>query len=245
MSVIEQQHNPISSIPSQPEMSENCQNGTLIIIGGRAERQTLHAIGDYINPPKDLAVVTLASGEPEPNYENYKNIFDQIGIDCIHFGMEKRSEQDLSIETSGVFVTGGKQDMLMERLAGTPLSRELGAYYRKGGTIIGTSAGASFMGEIMPVGDSYARGFGFITPIIDQHFSQKNRKERLIGLVEKFPDRIGIGIDENTAVIYKDDDIHVMGEGDVYVITPTKGEVVLREGDVVNLSMYSSSLKIT
>jgi cyanophycinase len=132
----------------------------------------------------------------------------------------------------------------MERLLASRFQEEFRDYHNNGGDIIGTSAGASFMGEIMPLGNTHAQGFGLVPHIIDQHFSQGNRMGRLVNLVREFPDRIGIGIDENTAVIYTDSQMQIMGEGQVYVISSQESsgihEVVLSEGDVFDLSRISS-----
>ncbi|MGB8509409.1 MAG: cyanophycinase, partial [Pyrinomonadaceae bacterium] len=55
--------------------------------------------------------------------------------------------------------------------------------------------------------------------IIDQHFTERGRLSRLITAVAYNPRQLGIGIDENTAVIIANDGtLEVCGDGTVTVI---------------------------
>ena len=66
-----------------------------------------------------------------------------------------------------------------------------------------------------------APGFGFAKNLlVDQHFSQRGRMARLIGAVAQNPRVLGIGIDENTAIIVGPGArrFTVMGEGAAYVV---------------------------
>src|SRR3546814_16920397 len=102
--------------------------------------------------------------------------------------------------------------------------------HRRGGLIAGTSAGAAVMSETMLVkgssreshriGDLHmAPGLGFVRDaIIDQHFAERGRIGRLLGAVAQNPRVIGIGIDEDTAILLRDDALEVLGPGAVYVV---------------------------
>lgn len=63
-------------------------------------------------------------------------------------------------------------------------------------------------------------GLGFVEgAIIDQHFSQRQRLGRLLSLVAQAPFLLGVGIDENTAlVIERGRGIEVVGEGAVTIV---------------------------
>jgi len=65
-----------------------------------------------------------------------------------------------------------------------------------------------------------APGLGLINNIIiDQHFVQRGRIGRLLTGVAQNPQVLGVGIDENTAIIAnKSGEIEVIGEGAVYFI---------------------------
>jgi cyanophycinase len=55
--------------------------------------------------------------------------------------------------------------------------------------------------------------------LIDQHFSQRGRMARLIGAVSQNPRVLGVGIDENTAIIVERNlHFRVLGEGAVYIV---------------------------
>lgn len=57
--------------------------------------------------------------------------------------------------------------------------------------------------------------------IVDQHFHNRNRMARLISAVSLHPDRIGIGIDEDTCAMFEDDGtIEILGKGTVTIVDP-------------------------
>jgi cyanophycinase len=54
--------------------------------------------------------------------------------------------------------------------------------------------------------------------IIDQHFAERGRIGRLLGAVAQSPRVLGIGIDEDTAIVLEGCDFEVLGSGAVYVV---------------------------
>jgi len=104
--------------------------------------------------------------------------------------------------------------------------------YAQGALIAGTSSGASVMAEVMlasgesqsspRTGDSFrlAPGLGLISGvIIDQHFAERGRMGRLLGAVALNPRLLGIGIDEDTALVFRGhEEAGVVGSGAVYFI---------------------------
>jgi cyanophycinase len=69
-----------------------------------------------------------------------------------------------------------------------------------------------------------APGLGFAQDmLIDQHFSERGRMSRLIGAVTQNPRVLGVGIDEDTAMIVRRNrDFQVLGQGAVYVVDASK-----------------------
>jgi cyanophycinase len=65
-----------------------------------------------------------------------------------------------------------------------------------------------------------APGLGLIKDvIIDQHFAQRGRVGRLLVGVAENPQSLGIGIDEDTAIVVSEQgEFKVVGSGAVYVI---------------------------
>jgi cyanophycinase len=101
------------------------------------------------------------------------------------------------------------------------------AVLAKGGAIGGSSAGASIQSQYMPRGDplgntenmapGYERGLGFLPGVgVDQHFTQRRRHSDMTKLMAKYPQILGIGIDEATAIVVTGSLAEVVGRGSVF-----------------------------
>ena len=216
--------------------------GTMILIGGSEDKIGARLIlSEVARRAGDGAfvVATLASEEPEQQWERYREVFTALGVKQLqHLAIGGREEVlDPALATvlndaTAVFFTGGDQVKIASKIGGTPLFATLRERYLQGALVAGTSAGASAMGEAMLVsrgaleeshkveGAFYmTRGLGLISDlVIDQHFAQRARIERLIGAIAENPGVLGIGIDEDTGVIVEPTgSLHVIGTGAVYV----------------------------
>ena len=130
-------------------------------------------------------------------------------------------------EATGVWFGGGRQEMLADAYLGTEVERQLMALLARGGVIGGTSAGAAIMSRMMIVsGRSEAKlgqGFDFLPGVVvDQHFLKRWRRPRLLGVVCSHPDLIGLGIDEQTALVVdlRGKRLHVIGNSYVVACVP-------------------------
>jgi cyanophycinase len=218
------------------------QNGRLVIIGGHEDKEDdrliLRAVAAQTRETP-LVVVTAASNLPAESWEEYERIFTDLGVEDIrHLHVDSREEAlDESVHgvldgAGAVFITGGDQLKLTSQLGDTPVYQKMKAIYENGGLIAGTSAGASVVCETMLVSGTseasprirdalrMAPGFGFISGvIIDQHFAERGRISRLLGAVAQNPRMLGVGIDENTAILCDNGfSFTVLGEGGVYVV---------------------------
>ncbi len=133
---------------------------------------------------------------------------------------------------TGVFITGGDQMRLVSLLGGTKLAEGLRKLVRETNIVLaGTSAGAAAMSTSMIVrGEPSSHphknavklspGLGFLKNIIiDQHFSERGRISRLITAVSYNPYNLGIGIDENTAIILDGKGVlEVFGQGSTTIV---------------------------
>ncbi len=215
--------------------------GSLIIIGGHEdktdERLILRALAARAEGGA-LVVVTVASNVPEELWGDYEPVFRDLGVaDVRHLHVDVREEaQDperlrMLDGARVVFFTGGNQLKLTSQLGATPVYTRVRELYEGGACIAGTSAGASVVTETMLVtGDSaasprvsdavsMAAGFGFLAGVIvDQHFAERGRMGRLIGAVAQNPRLVGVGIDENTAIVCEGGRFTVLGAGGVYVV---------------------------
>ena len=116
----------------------------------------------------------------------------------------------------------------------------------RGGVVGGSSAGASIQGEYLaranPVANfdimapGYERGLGFISGVaIDQHFSQRRRQKDMTRLVDTYPQLLGIGLDESTAIVVQKSEAKVVGRGRVFFYDRNQ-PVVSGEDDFIALS---------
>jgi cyanophycinase len=220
-----------------------CQpNGTLVVIGGKekkeGDRPILELLAKRVGSGK-LVVATLASEEPEEQWKEYQKTFHELGVERIEQLDVRRREEllenprlEMLDDATVLFFAGGDQMKITSRFGGTPLCDRLRDVYEKGATLAGTSSGASVMTEVMmaagegdesnKVGGSLrlAPGLGLLSGvIIDQHFAERGRMGRLLGAVAQNPRILGIGIDEDTALVFQGHtEAAVIGSGAVYVV---------------------------
>ena len=127
-----------------------------------------------------------------------------------------------------VWFPGGRQWRLVDSYLDTKTEEELWNLLERGGVIGGSSAGATIQGEYLARGDtatntimmgSHQEGFGFLrSSAIDQHILTRNRQFDLIEIIGAHPQLLGIGIDENTAIVVQGDRFDVIGQGYVAIV---------------------------
>ncbi|WP_252231472.1 cyanophycinase [Clostridium sp. ZBS15] len=251
-------------------MNENL-NGNLIIIGGgedkEGKKEILKRVCASIDKDKDiLLIATIATEFPKEAAIKYKKAFGELKVKNIRVldiseRMDSFNEENVELikNSSLIFFTGGDQLRITSLIGGSPIYSALKEAFKKGIFIVGTSAGASVMSDTMIVEGSdeqsprkctlkMAPGLGLIKDvIIDQHFAQRGRIGRLLTGIAENPEVLGIGIDENTAIIVNQEGkIEVIGEGAVYFIDGseiTYTNVSELYGEDI-LSMYNVKLHI-
>jgi cyanophycinase len=216
--------------------------GYLVIIGGAEDKE-----GDCVilrrfmklagGRESRLAVLSTASTDPGAG-QQYRDIFAGLGAREVRVlavgGREEANQPEFSRffdDCDGIFFTGGDQLRITGILGGSLLGEALGNAYLQGGVIAGTSAGASVMSETMLVGGSddatpkkeiirMAPGMGLLKGVVvDQHFAQRGRIGRLLAAVAHNPHILGVGIDEDTAIVVNPEGgCEVVGSGSVTVI---------------------------
>ena len=214
--------------------------GPILIIGGHEDKEgdrlILKEIARRVDGGK-LVIATVASSEPEGYFEAYQEAFSDLGVtDLVELYVDERCDSsddkvlDLLDGAAGIFFTGGDQLRISSQIGDTPIERRVLELHRSGAVIAGTSAGASVMSETMlvkgPSAESYRLGELHMAPglglmrdvIIDQHFAERGRYGRLLGAVAHNPRLLGIGLDEDTAMLVEGDQARVLGAGAVYVV---------------------------
>jgi cyanophycinase len=222
--------------------------GILMPIGGaedrKANRLILRRFIELAGGSDARIVVIPTASNLADTAALYTHIFNDLGAHDIRIadpsGRQQANDADfLSVfeGATGIFITGGDQVKLMTIIGGTGMSRAIHQCYRAGAVIAGTSAGASAISEHMiafgrsgaaPSQRMVQMGTGLgLAPhmVIDQHFSQRDRMGRLTTAVLYCPDRIGIGVDEDTALILRGDHTaEVIGAGSVTILDMSRLE---------------------
>jgi cyanophycinase len=158
-------------------------------------------------------------------------------------------------EANAVWFEGGRQWNIVDSYMNTLTYREFHKVLERGGVIGGSSAGATIQGQylvrgaiagpdiVMTPEPEHEIGFAFLRrSAIDQHINARNRWDDLIPVIKKYPNLLGIGLSEDTAIIVKGDSFEVVGAWKVAIHDNTrlyqpweKPYYVLSPGDVYNM----------
>ncbi|MCG8455243.1 MAG: cyanophycinase [Holophagales bacterium] len=217
----------------------------LLLGGGDKPAAVLRAFVDLAGGPTASIVVFPTASELPDTSEYYEELFARHGAENVR-GLELRRREQAhdkaflaAVESAdGIFFSGGDQRRITEVVLGTPLHDLLRRRLAEGAVVGGTSAGTACMSELMITGDGdfdvlragsvvVSEGLGlFPGAILDQHFVARQRQNRLLSLVLEHPARLGLGIDEATAVWWRGDGtIEVLGEGWVEVYDASRATV--------------------
>ena len=212
-------------------------NGSLVIVGGAMRdpgimQRFLDLAG---GPDAPIVVIPTAGGADEYDqfYQGLNAWRDQgaTNLTVLHTKDRSQAESDEFVrairEASGVWFPGGRQWHLADSYLDTQTERELHNLLDRGGVIGGSSAGATIQGSYLVRGDTrgnelmmgdHVEGFGFLTnSAIDQHLLKRNRQFDLVEVIQAHPELLGIGIDENTAIVVTGNSFEVIGESYVAV----------------------------
>ncbi len=206
--------------------------GTLVIAGGGDDIEPiLHRFVELAGG-KQAPIVVIPTASGAPSYDAFHRTArwfrEQAGVESVtvlHTNDRVEADSEAFVEpirnARAVWFTGGRQWRLADSYLGTRTQRELDALLARGGVIGGSSAGATIQGSYLARGDTkintimmgdHQEGFGFLRNVaIDQHLLRRNRQFDLVEIVEAMPELLGIGIDENAAILVRGDNFSVMG----------------------------------
>src|SRR5207248_7151399 len=130
-------------------------------------------------------------------------------------------------KASGLWFGAGPHWRFVDAYEGSKAHELFRDVLRRGGVIGGSSAGATIQGDYLcrgtPLGnleimyEGYERGLGFLPGVaIDQHFTQRQRLPDMTALMKTYPQLLGIGIDETTALIVQGHVAEVVGRNQVH-----------------------------
>ena len=241
-SIMQQLEAPILE---KPDMDSVDTNAILIIGGAEDKVHGREILSSFFQRSggRDaiIGIIPCASRDPVAISQRYQRVFEDMGARSIEVmdirdreHSEEPSWKTVMDACTGVFMTGGDQVRLCGLLADTPLVDRLRQRAQLGEiTLGGTSAGAAVMGHHMIAGGGsgespnrslvdMATGLGILPEIIvDQHFHNRNRMARLMSAMAMQPDRVGLGVDEDTCALFEESSIfRVIGKGTVTVVDP-------------------------
>lgn len=246
----------ISAAWGQSAPSVGPARGSLVVVGGGQIGADISSkFLSLAGGPESLIVVIPTADDRDTLPADYleKMFLSTAGAKNLVL-RHTRSREEASTEAfvepirraRGVWFPGGRHWRLVDSYLGTPVQTELEKLLERGGVIGGTSAGATIQGSFLVRGarsgntimidDTYRTGFGYLrNTAIDQHLLARKREKDMLQVVEKFPNLLGIGIDESTAIVVSGDQAEVIGASKVAIYEHGKPFYFLSPGDWFDL----------
>ncbi|HYH80752.1 MAG TPA: cyanophycinase [Longimicrobium sp.] len=213
--------------------------GALVLIGGACDPAGA-AFGRFVELAGGreggrIVGLTTASMDPVDSARHWLKAFRDAGAPHVEIPLVDSRDRaqdarvaDMLRDADGIFLGGGDQVHLVTTLGGSRVGRALADAYARGAVICGTSAGAAALTETIMAGgepDEYGKmqdlhlgpGFGLLgfRAVIDTHFTQRRRLQRLFMVIARNGDLMGLGIDEDTAMVVSGHRGEVVGKGSV------------------------------
>ncbi len=209
------------------------EDGPLVIVGGgEVPEVAQQRFVDLAGGAKGHIAVLPQASAREDRGDGSLEMFRKRGVESVFkvdLEDQIRARNELST-ASGIWLSGGDQSKLMEALRAAEMTELVQARHRAGVPIGGTSAGAAVMSRkmitdtpkvavLLPGNTPLGEGLGLAPQlIVDQHFIARGRLPRLLGAVLDHADLLGVGIDEETAIVVRGSKFEVLGRGSVVVI---------------------------
>tara|TARA_R110002012_G_scaffold321930_1_gene552447 strand:- start:28694 stop:29551 length:858 start_codon:yes stop_codon:yes gene_type:complete len=235
------------------------ENGSLLIVGGAMQSEAIINRFIALAGGKDAAIVVIPTASGGENYDQNSGFAGRLralgatNVSVLHTYDRKVADSDAFVaplqNASAVWFGGGRQWRLVDSYKNTKTETMIGKVLERGGVIGGSSAGATIQGSYLARGDTennqimmgdHEEGFNYLKNVaIDQHVLARNRHFDMFEILKKRPELLGIGIDENTAIVVKGNEFEVIGENYVLVYD---GNFYSREGFSLKKLPEKSSL---
>ncbi len=229
--------------------------GVLLLAGGAVQNPAIFETFLELagGPEAPIVVIPTAGGAPSYSQDSsYLRIWaHRLGsnrLTMLHtYDREEANSEEFVAplrEARGVWFSGGRQWRLADSYLDTRVHRELQALLDRGGVIGGSSAGATIQGSYLARGDTktntvmmgdHEQGLAFLKDVaVDQHLLRHNRHFDLLEIIEAHPHLLGIGLDEDTAIVVRGDRFEVIGSS--YVAIYDRSHKIDSGGDFYFLS---------
>jgi cyanophycinase len=207
--------------------------GHLVVVGGgptqpEVMQRALELAG---GPRAAIVVLPQASATPEAGRTSVE-YWRGLGGTNVHLAVPlTNAAARAAIERASlIWMPGGSQRRLLDALTEAGLVEVIRQRHARGAVVGGTSAGAAVLSDLMITGEAELTGVGRGTTevvpglglwpgvMVDQHFLKRQRFNRLLAAVLDHPDHVGVGIDEETAVVVSAGRWEVIGRSQVLVL---------------------------
>ena len=225
-------------IPVQIEaQTTGPSSGSLVIVGGAMQDPGILQRFLDLAGGRDAPIVVIPTAGGGDDYDEFYSGLrawrnqGATNLTVLHTNDRSEADSDAFIqairEANGVWFPGGRQWRLADSYLDTKTEQELWNLLERGGVIGGSSAGATILGSYLARGDTrtneimmgdHVEGFGFLSnSAIDQHLLRRNRQFDLVEVIEAHSELLGIGLDENTAIVVTGNEFEVIGESYVAI----------------------------
>ena len=205
--------------------------GALVLVGGNLQDPAIvERFLELAGGPDAPIVLIPTAGGAESYDETWRGVdaFRATGatrLTILHTTDRDTANTDAFVEplrrARGIWFGGGRQWRLADAYLDTKVHEALREVLDRGGVIGGSSAGATILGSYLVRGDTrtntimmgdHEEGFGLLRNVgVDQHLLRRNRQFDLIEVIRERPGLLGIGIDEDTAIVVQGDRFEVIG----------------------------------
>jgi cyanophycinase len=246
---------------------ETGRGGRLLVIGGAEDRTCGSGpLEEFValagGRDSRIVVVTTATERPEQVTAEYGRVFRRLGVSSVtELRLPRRtvadSEASLTVlrDATGVLFSGGDQSRI-RTLVGSRANMLLRRRLAHDGLVVaGTSAGATALGSWMILGGDghevaastvrIGPGLGLLDNVlIDMHFAERGRLPRLLSGIALDTRRLGVGIDEDTAIVVGSRWFEVIGRGVVTVVDADGSTVVHAANDDDPMALFDVRLHL-
>ena len=124
---------------------------------------------------------------------------------------EKQQAADLLKQAKGIWIPGGDQSLLVDRWGLDWLKTNFSQAIKNGTNYFGTSAGAMVTSPTMITGYGNSRdeattrpGLNLVPWIVDTHYAERKRQNRLLHALTETGIKEGLGLDEGDWIVFHD-----------------------------------------
>ena len=220
--------------PPKTSREPDVKNGTLFLHGGSGVPK--HVMEEFLRlAGGEKASIVCIPSAPQFDWseevDSYSaGLISELGhskVAILHTDDPFEAEESEKFarilnEATGVWIDGGRTYRFMDCYQGTRVEKLIAQVLMRGGVVGGSSAGCQVPSDFLVRGNprtnrdiahaGYTRGMGLLKGvIIDAHFLQRGRHEPFLELMKRYPQLLGIGIDERTALIVQGRKAKVIG----------------------------------